>query len=164
MCLITLLDNADTHAVPDHEQRDLRPDESLELSAAADEKKSSWKPTAFATVKLLLYGMKETAFDPLRSVAGSFCYILEDCEVWSFPACAITTLTGAPANERTNERVVGTSGQGTCRTAPSLGEQGKVKGLLNNVEDADKLGGLIFISEKDANNLANSPTMFKVHI
>ena len=192
LCLITLLDKADTAAVPNREQQDPRPEENAE--PAAKEKKSSWKSTAFATAKLLLYGVKESAdaFGPLKSVAGGLCFILENCEVWSSPACTITTLTGAPANEgeRASDRVVGTSGQGTCRITSFirfrrrrqgtreeegprtvslrsqssridsqmgigrklgdidedlalLGEQGKAKGFFNNVENADKLGGLV---------------------
>ena len=59
MCLITLLDKA------------------------ADKKNSSWKSTAFATAKLLLRGVRDSAdaFGPLKSVAGGLCFILENCEV-----------------------------------------------------------------------------------
>ena len=117
--LITLLDNADTATVPDRVQQDPRPDQNAEPTTATNEKKSSWKSTAFATAKLLLRGVRDSAdaFGPLKSVAGGLCFILENCEVWSSPTCTITTLTGAPANEgeRTNDRVVGTSARGTCR-------------------------------------------------
>ena len=82
-----------------------------------NEKKPGWKPTAFATAKLLLRGVRDTAdaFGPLKSVAGGLCFILENCEVLSFPAYTITALTGAPANEgeRTNDRIIGTPGEGT---------------------------------------------------
>ena len=85
LCLITLLDNADTTVVSDREQQDPRSDENAEPTA--NEKKSSWKSTAFATAKLLLRGVRESAdaFGPLKSVAGGLCFILENCEVWSSP-------------------------------------------------------------------------------
>ena len=83
LCLITLLDNATTAAVPDRVQEDPRPDENAKPSAAANEKKSSWKSTALATAKLLLCGVRDSAdaFGPLKSVAGGLCFILENCEV-----------------------------------------------------------------------------------
>ena len=83
--LTVRLDNADTSAVPDHTPQDLRPDENAEPGAVANEKKSSWKSTAFATAKLLLRGVRDSAdaFGPLKSVAGGLCFILENCEVWS---------------------------------------------------------------------------------
>ena len=83
LCLITLLDNATVAAVPDRVQEDLGPDENAEPSAAANEKKSSWKSTALATAKLLLRGVRDSsdAFGPLKSVAGGLCFVLENCEV-----------------------------------------------------------------------------------
>ena len=86
LCLIALLDNTNTPAVPGHVQPDPRPDENAGPSAAAD-KKSSWKSTAFATAKLLLRGVRDSAdaFGPLKSVAGGLCFILENCEVWASP-------------------------------------------------------------------------------
>jgi len=58
-------------------------DESVEPSAAVDEKKSDWKSTASASAKLLLRGVRDSAdaFPPLKSVAGGLCFILENCEV-----------------------------------------------------------------------------------
>ena len=98
--------------------QDLRPDEYAEPNAAANEKKPGWKSTAITTAKLLLRGVRDSAdaFGPLKSVAGGLCFILENCEVWSSPACTIATLTGTPANEgeRTNNRVVGTPREGAC--------------------------------------------------
>ena len=110
----------------------------------------------------------------------------------AFPTYSITILTSTPANEgeRTDDRVAGTSGEGTRRITSSthlrrrcrgtreetdpgtvslssassrvdsqmgicrkledirqdlalLGEQGKTKGFFNNVENADKLSGLV---------------------
>ena len=116
-CLITLPDNADTPAVPGRVQRDPRPDENAEPTAAANEKKSSWKPTALAAAKLLLRGVRDSAdaFGPLKSVAGGLCFILENYEVRS----SLRTPQGSyrhPANEgeRTNDRIAGTPGEGTC--------------------------------------------------
>ena len=81
--LITLLGNANTTAIPDRVQGDPRPDENAEPSAISNEKKLSWKSTAFATAKLLLRGVRDSAdaFGPLKSVAGGLCFILESCEV-----------------------------------------------------------------------------------
>ena len=83
LCLIIPLHNADTSAVPDHVQKELVPDENAELDAATNEKKSSWKATAYASAKLLLRGVRDSAdaFGPLKSVAGGLCFILENCEV-----------------------------------------------------------------------------------
>ena len=102
--------------------QDLLPDEDAEPSATMNECKSSWKSTAFASAKLLLRGVRDTAdaFGPLKSVAGGLCFILENCEVWLPPARTVTTLISAPANEgkRRDDRIVGTSGKGACRIAP----------------------------------------------
>ena len=118
MCLIIPLHNADVSAVLDHAQKELLPDKNTESDAATNEKKSGWKATAFASAKLLLRGVRDSAdaFGPLKSVAGDLCFILENCEVWFSPARAITTLTCTPANERerANDRVVGTPGERTC--------------------------------------------------
>ena len=72
----------DTSTVPNHAPAVLRPDESAEQSAAA-ESKSNWKSNTFATAKLLLRGVRDSAdaFGPLKSVAGGLCFILENCEV-----------------------------------------------------------------------------------
>ena len=106
--LTTHLGDTGAPAVPDHKPRDLGPDEGAEPSAAANENKSSWKSTAFATAKLLLRGVRDAAdaFGPLKSVAGGLCFILENCEVWLPPAYTVTTLTGAQrmkGNEQTIE-------------------------------------------------------------
>ena len=86
-CLIIPLDNTDSPVVRDHTPQEVRPDENAEPGAAANEKKSEWKSTAFATAKLLLRGVRDSAdaFGPLKSVAGGLCFILENCEVWSSP-------------------------------------------------------------------------------
>ena len=51
--------------------------------SSAVHKKSDWKSTAFATTKLLLRGVRDSAdaFGPLKSVVGGLCFILENCEV-----------------------------------------------------------------------------------
>ena len=121
--LITLSDNADTPAVQGHVEGDPRPDKSAEPSAITNEKKSSWKSTAFATAKLLLRGVRDSAdaFGPLKSVAGGLCFILENCEVWSDRCLSYQNSDRSPANEgeRAIDRVVSTSGQGACRITPS---------------------------------------------
>jgi hypothetical protein len=115
LCLTTHLGDTNSPVVPD---QDLHSDEGSEPSAAANDKKSGWKSTAFATAKLLLRGVRDAsdAFGPLKSVAGGLCFILDNCEVRSSPAHTITTLNGAPANEgeQTNDRIVGTPGEDAC--------------------------------------------------
>ena len=75
----------DASTVPDHGPEVLRPDESVEPSAAADKSESNWKSTVSATAKLLLRTVKEAsdAFPPLKSVAGGLWAIIENFEVWS---------------------------------------------------------------------------------
>ena len=110
--------NVDASTVLDHAQKELSHVENAEPNATASEKKSNWKSTAYATAKLLLRGVRDSAdaFGPLKSVAGGLCFILENCEVWSSLARTITIFTGAPAHERerADDRVVGTAGEGTC--------------------------------------------------
>ena len=88
-------------------------------NADPNEKKSNWKPTAYATAKLLLCGVRDSAdaFDPLKFVAGGLCFILDNCEVGSSLVCIITALTGIPANggECANNSIVGTAGQSPRR-------------------------------------------------
>ena len=83
LCLIILSQNADTSDVPDHIPKEL-PDENAEPNAVASAKKSSWKSTAYATTKLLLRGVRDSAdgFGPLKSVAGALYFILENYDVW----------------------------------------------------------------------------------
>ena len=100
--LIVPSDNADTSAIPDHtSEANVRSNKSTESNAAANENKRDWKATASETAKLLLRGVNESAdvFAPLKSVTAGLCFILDNCEVWSFPAYAIIALTGVPANE-----------------------------------------------------------------
>jgi len=81
--LITPSDNAGDSTLPECEPEVVRPDETIEPSVAVDEKKSSCKPTASATAGLLR-GVRDSAgaFGPLKSVARSLCFVLENCEVW----------------------------------------------------------------------------------
>jgi len=85
-------DNIDAPAIPDHGQDVVRPDESLEPGAAANEKKPSCKSAASATAELFR-GVRDStsAFGPLRSIARSLCLILDNYEVWpprtSGPQC-----------------------------------------------------------------------------
>ena len=105
--LIIPLRNADTPVVPDHAQKELLPDENTKSDAATSEKKSNWRATAYATAKLLLRGVRDSAdaFGPLKSVAGGLCFILENCEVWSSPSCAVTALT-SPQRMKGNEQTI----------------------------------------------------------
>ena len=111
--LIVPSDNADTSAILSHV-----PEETTDLNATTNKKKSDWKSTASATAKLLLRGVRDSAdaFGPLKAITGGLCFILENCEVRSSPTYTVTALTGIPANggKRANDRVVGTSSQSTC--------------------------------------------------
>ena len=92
--------------------------ESVGPSAAADENKSGWKPTASSSAKLLLRWVRDSAdaFGPLKSVAGSLCFILENCEVRLPPHLLFTVLISPAAyeSEQTKNRIVGTQSQSTC--------------------------------------------------
>jgi len=91
--------NVETSALPDYGPEVVLPDETtLEPSAAADEKKSDYKRTASATAELLC-GVRDSrgAFGPLKSVAGSLCIILDNCEVWP-PSRTFVMLTVVPAD------------------------------------------------------------------
>ena len=91
--LTLLANNADLTSVPDPTQKDPPLEVSIEPAAVTDEKRSDWKSTAFATAKLLLRGVRDTAdaFGPLKSVAGGLCFVLENCEVFpvSYISCAV---------------------------------------------------------------------------
>ena len=88
--LIILANNAGT-SIRDRVAVVLRPNKIASPSTAADEKKPSWKSKAFAAVKLLFRGVRDTAdaFGPLKSVAGGLCFILENYEV-RFPSTSTT--------------------------------------------------------------------------
>ena len=81
-------------------------DEDAEVSAAADENKSSWKSTASSSAKLLLRGVRDSAdaFGPLKSVAGGLCFILENCEVRSPPFVIRNAHQSRSARRRTNKK------------------------------------------------------------
>ena len=61
--------------------------ERPEPGVAPDENKSGWKSTTFASAKLLLRGVRDSAdaSPPLKSVAGGLCFILENYEVRLLP-------------------------------------------------------------------------------
>ena len=120
---LTILSGNTDAVVPDHAPEAIRPseNENTEPSAATNEKKSDWKSTASATAKLILRGVRDSsdAFGPLKSVAGGLCFILENCEVRSSSTYRVAALTPIPAHEgeRGNDRVLGTPGQSSFRTA-----------------------------------------------
>jgi len=75
-------DNVETPALPDRGPDVVGSDENPEPGAAADEKKPNLKSTASATAELLR-GVRDSAgaFGPLRSIARSLCFIIDDYEV-----------------------------------------------------------------------------------
>jgi len=82
LSLIVPSDTVGTSDLPDHEPEVVRLDETPELSVAPDEKESDCKPTTYATAELLR-GVRDSpgGFGPLKSVARSFCSILDNCQV-----------------------------------------------------------------------------------
>ena len=86
-----LANHIDPAPVPDPTQKDPHLEVSVEPAAVTNEKRSDWKSTAFATAKLLLRGVRDSAdaFGPLKSVAGGLCFVLENCEVFpvSYVSC-----------------------------------------------------------------------------
>ena len=115
--IVIPLRNAGHSAVSNRMQRVPRLDEDAEPNTTVSKKKSSWKSTAYATARLLPHGVRDSAdaFGPLKSVTGSPYFILENCEVWSFPtnACTALTCTLVHERERVNNQVVGTLGECT---------------------------------------------------
>ena len=80
--LIIPLGDADIPSVHGHTSQGVRPDKNAK-PASTNGEKSSWKSVAFASAKLLLRGVRDSAdaFGPLKSVAGGLYFILENCEV-----------------------------------------------------------------------------------
>ena len=122
--LIVPSDNTDTPAVPDHVPEDLHSNESAEPNTAANEKKPGWRPTASATAKLVLRGVRDAAdaFGPLKSVL----HPRKLRGMALVPHSPPVRFTGVLANEgkHTRGRVIGTSGQDSCRIALRAGPQG----------------------------------------
>ncbi|KAF9648430.1 hypothetical protein BDM02DRAFT_3187181 [Thelephora ganbajun] len=137
--------------------------ESSNLTVKLDvieENESKLKSTAYATAKLLLLGVRESAdaFGPLKSVAGGLCFILENCERTKANKQSIELL--APRVKVLAESLCapvskGDNGEKSRRKALErklekiagelipLAEQGMVEGFFNSVKNADKLGGLV---------------------
>ena len=99
--LLYLIVPSDTSTVPDHTSEDVLSTKDAEPNTTVNENKRDWKSTASETAKLLLRGVNDSAdiFPPLKSVTAGLCFILDNCEVLSSPAYAVTTLKGIPANE-----------------------------------------------------------------
>jgi len=99
--LIVPSDNVFTPPVPDYGPEVVRPDETHEPSAAANEKKSDCKPAASATAELLRR-VKDSlgGFGLLKSVATSLCSILDNCEVWPPSAYLIPNAHGHSSERR----------------------------------------------------------------
>ena len=106
--LIVPSDNVDTSAIPDRVTAVPRPNESAEQSAAADQKKPSWKSNAFSMAKLLLRGVNESAdaFGPLKSVAGGLCFILDNYEVRLSSTSTIHNAYGCPQRTEANKQAI----------------------------------------------------------
>jgi len=102
--LVILSDNVGTSAFPDHGP-DVRSDENLDPSAVADETKLNYGPTASATAGLL-HEARDSAgsFGPLKSIARSLCFVLDNYEVWtpsrtSCLQCSMLTVVLADGGE-----------------------------------------------------------------
>ena len=77
-------------------------DESSRPSAVANGNKLDEKSTASASAKLVLRGVRDSAdaFGPLKSIAGSLCFILENCEVRLPPHTLSTMLIRSRTPQR----------------------------------------------------------------
>jgi len=76
-------DGTGSSATPYHPPEIHGPDKSVEPSAAVD-KDANQKSTASTTAELLCgVGDSTNAFNPLKSIAGSLYFILENCKVCS---------------------------------------------------------------------------------
>ena len=76
--------NAGASTVPNHLPEALHPDKVVKLSVATHEGDLNRRSALSATASLL-HGVRDTTsgFVPLKSVAGTLCLILENCEVWT---------------------------------------------------------------------------------
>ena len=83
LLLIIPSDNIGTSTAPECISEALYPDKRVEPSAATDENRSDQRSTSSA-MALLLRGVRDSlnGFGPLKSIAGSLCFILENCDVW----------------------------------------------------------------------------------
>jgi len=108
--LIVPSDNTGASAVPDRARAPLvlSPDESAEQSTAAEESKSCRKSNAFATTKLLLRGVRDSAdaFSPLKSVAGGLCFILENYEVRPYSRKCYPHRLQVPQRTKANKEAI----------------------------------------------------------
>ena len=120
--LIILSDDAEPSAAPNQVPEVVGPDESAKPGPAASEEKSNWRSTAVAAAKSLLRGVNESAdaFGPLKSVAGGFCFILDNYEVRPsslHPSPSALTDISANEGQHAGDRIVGTSHQNPFRVA-----------------------------------------------
>ena len=95
-----------TIAIPDPVQEAPRTNEGQ--PSDADKNGSNFISLASSTAKLLLRGVNETAdtFPPLKSVTGSLCYILDNCEVWSSSCIHCARRLQVPQRTRANKQAI----------------------------------------------------------
>jgi len=98
--LIVLPDDGDGSAVLGDIPEIPHPDKSTEPSATMDGTTSDGRSLPSATAKLLC-GVRDSknGFDPLKSLAGSLCLILENCKVW-LPSHAFNPQCLCPASKQ----------------------------------------------------------------
>ena len=75
--------------------------ENIGASGAADENGPGWTSTGSSSAKLVLRAVRDStdAFSLLKSVVGSLCFILENCEVRYLLSYAISDTYMSAANE-----------------------------------------------------------------
>ena len=103
--------NTGSPVVPDHTRsapRETKRSKFLDRildRGAANENKSSWKSTAYSSVKVVIDMVKESSdvFPPLKAVMGGLAAILKHYDVWSISPTPSTILTIAPANNGQSE-------------------------------------------------------------
>ena len=100
-------DHADNSATLDQVQDGPSSNQS-EPNALDGNKSKQWKPTAYATAKLFLSGVKESAdaFPPLKSVLGGLCFILDNCEVWEPSSICYPQHLQVPQRTKANKQAI----------------------------------------------------------
>lgn len=90
-----------TSIVPDCPPDAFCPDESIKPSVIIDRNKQDHRPTVSAAVKLLCGVRGSTdASIPLNTIAGSLCFILENCDVCPPLAYTAHSVYGHSSNQR----------------------------------------------------------------
>ena len=108
-------------------------EDTIRNPTATDKSGSNWKSTAYATTKLVINLLKESAdaFPPLKSAVGGVSAILDHCDVrFIFHTTPSTMLTAVTANNRLsqNNKSVDAPGRRAGRIAVHACSRGRSQG------------------------------------